>query len=673
MTEPEAHLRILALRAELEDHNHRYYQLAAPIISDSAFDALLRELQALEDAWPQFHDPNSPTRKVGGTITKAFRTVVHRYPMLSLGNTYNESELDEFDARVRKGLGAEDEPVEYCCELKFDGVAIGLTYEAGALVLGVTRGDGTQGDDVTDNVRTIGNVPLKLNAGNYPERFEIRGEVMLTHKAFETLNQEREDLGEPLLANPRNAAAGTLKLQDSAQVAKRKLSCFLYFLYADHQVFETHYESMQAARSWGLPVPAQARLAKGIEEVKGFIAHWDKERHHLPFDIDGIVIKVNSYRQQQVLGFTAKSPRWAIAYKYKAEQARTRLLSVAYQVGRTGAVTPVANLEPVKLAGTVVKRASLHNADIIGELDLHLNDWVLVEKGGEIIPKIMGADKEARSPGAHKIEFITHCPECHTVLQRTEGEAQHFCPNEDGCPPQIKGRLVHFVGRKAMDINSLGEETIDLLYQAGLVRTYADLYDLRMQDLLPLERMAEKSAANILAGIDASRSVPFERVLFALGIRHVGETTARKLARFAGALDALAGMEVAQLLEAEEVGEVIAESVYRFFRSAEHQQTLARLRSAGLKLEMDPAAHQLVSNVLEGKSLVVSGVFAQFSREGIKEEIEKHGGKVVSSVSAKTDYLVAGDKMGPEKLRKAEKLGVAILSEEAFLALIKTP
>jgi DNA ligase (NAD+) len=661
--------RIAELSKEIEEHNYRYYQLAEPIISDFEFDQLLEELIRLEKQFPEFLDANSPSQRVGGGITKEFETVKHRFPMLSLGNTYSKEELEEFDQRVRKGLAVET--VDYVCELKYDGVAIGIRYENGELMQAVTRGDGVQGDDVTTNIRTIRSIPLRLNANNFPDDFEIRGEVLMSRTVFNKINADKEKAGEALLANPRNSAAGTLKMQDSKVVASRKLDCYLYGVLGDSLPFKTHMESLEAARSWGFRVPELTRLAHGLQEVLEFIEHWQLARKSLDFDIDGVVIKVNSYEQQKALGFTAKAPRWAIAYKYKAEQVATKLLSITYQVGRTGAITPVANLEPVQLAGTTVKRASLHNADIIAKLDVREGDFVYVEKGGEIIPKIVGVDVSKRNPDSLPHRYIENCPECGTSLVRGEGEALHYCPNEDGCPPQIKGKLEHFVSRRAMNIDSLGEETIGLLFDKGLVRQIRDLYELHQHrdELLSMERMAEKSVNNLLEGIELSKQVPFERVLFALGIRHVGETTAKKLAHHFQSMTCLLKANEAELADVPEVGAVIARSVSEWISSTQHQELIQYLTDRGLQMQLSEEALSLRSDALAGKTFVVSGVFSR-SRDEIKSLIEQNGGKNVGSVSGKTSYLVAGDNMGPEKRLKAEKLGVPIITESDLLNMI---
>ncbi len=675
MSKKEIEQRIQTLSKEIEEHNHRYYVLDKPTISDFAFDKLLEELIQLEKEHPEFLKADSPSQRVGGAVTKVFKSVKHQYPMLSLSNSYSEEDIRDFDRRVREGLGLGEDlfgnaKVEYVCELKFDGLSIGLTYEKGQLLQAVTRGDGVQGDEVTTNVKTIRSVPLRLS-GNFPDRFEIRGEIFLPRKVFDEINREREDIGESPLANPRNAASGTMKMQDSAVVASRKLDCYLYHLLGENLNYEGHFESLEAAKKWGFKISEHLQLCKGIEEVLDYIHHWEQQRFKLPFDIDGIVIKVNNYKQQRHLGFTAKSPRWAIAYKYKAEQVSTQLLSIVYQVGRTGAITPVANLKPVALGGTTVKRASLHNADIIEKLDVRVGDYVFVEKGGEIIPKIVAVDLNKRQPDALKTHYITHCPECGTELKRSEGEAAHFCPNQNFCPPQVKGRIEHFVSRRAMNIDSLGSETIEQLYEAGLIKSMADLYDLKKEDLLPLDRMAEKSAQNLIDGIEASKAVPFERVLFALGIRHIGETTAKKLAKKFRSLTALMKASREDLLEADEVGEVIAESLLEYFSSEQNRVLLERLIHKGLTFELHESQIKAGSDKLKGLSIVISGVFTKHSRDELKDLIELHGGKNSGSISGKTSFVLAGENMGPEKLKKAQGLGVKLISEEEFEKLIQ--
>lgn len=660
--------RMSFLERELHRHNHLYYVASAPEISDYDFDMLLRELEELERANPMFASPNSPTKRVGGDITKKFPTVVHQFPMLSLSNSYSEGEILEWEQRVKKLVGDE---IQYVCELKYDGVAIGIRYENGQLVQAVTRGDGTQGEDVTANVRTIRSIPLVVQ-GDFPQTFEIRGEIFMPHAAFEQLNAQREKDGEALFANPRNTASGTLKLQDSAVVAKRDLDCFLYGVYSNDSVAEGHFQAVEKAGTWGFKVPQESKrfieIHKTVDGVMDFIHYWDEKRAELPFDIDGVVIKVNNYKHQQNLGFTAKSPRWAVAYKFKAERVQTQLLSVDFQVGRTGAITPVANLNPVSLGGTIVKRASLHNADQIEKYDLHLNDYVYIEKGGEIIPKIVDVNIALRQENAQVVTFIEQCPECHTTLERNEGEAQHFCPNEAGCPPQIKGKMEHFISRKAMNIDGMGSETIELLFANELVKNVADLYDLEYEDLIRLERMADKSVRNILDGIEASKAVPFERVLFALGIRFVGETVAKKLAHALKNLDALLAASFEELVAIEEIGDRIAQSIRAYFSNLENLEMLARLQAAGLRFEVEQK--EAAGDSLAGASIVVSGVFERMSRDELKALIESYGGKNVGSISAKTTYLVAGENMGPAKLEKAQKLGVKILSEQEFYDLL---
>jgi DNA ligase (NAD+) len=669
MNDAAIQTKISELTAALNDHNHRYYVLNQPVISDFQFDQLLHELESLEKMHPHLALQNSPTKRVGGDLTSKFEKASHRYPMLSLSNTYSEEEIIDWENRIKKSI---DEAVEYVLELKYDGVAISLHYANGELQRAVTRGDGEVGEDVTTNVRTIRSIPLSLH-GNYPADFEIRGEIFLPLAEFAALNEEREAAGEETYANPRNTASGTLKNQDSRLVAQRNLDCFLYFVYADQSVSTNHFDSLAQAKSWGFKVPPvdQKYVAKvdGIEGIMEFIHHWADARHQLPFEIDGVVIKVNDYNVQRRLGMTAKSPRWAIAYKFKAAQVRTRLNAITYQVGRTGAITPVANLEPVQLAGTTVKRASLHNADQIAKLDIRVGDFVFVEKGGEIIPKVVAVDPSARQGETQTHTYITHCPECNTALVRQDGEAQHYCPNENGCGPQIRGRMEHFISRKAMNIDGMGPETIEQLWEAGLIENCASLYYLQAADLLPLERMAERSVSKLLDGLEVSKERQFERVLFALGIRHVGETVAKKLARHFGDIDALMQADADALVAVEEIGERIASSVIAFFADAENQAMVMRLRDAGLKFAVERDLSQ-VSDVLEGKSFVVSGVFEQFSRDEIKAKIEAYGGKNTGSISAKTDFVLAGDKMGPAKLKKAEDLGVRIISENEFLAMI---
>jgi DNA ligase (NAD+) len=671
----EAKRRIEELSSELETHNYNYYLKDQPTISDYDFDKMLEELTTIEKLYPELLSPNSPSQRVGGAVTKSFKSVKHKHPMLSLSNSYSVEDMLDFDRKVREGLGLGNADLfatspSYICELKFDGLSIGLTYKNGELTQAVTRGDGVQGDDVTTNVRTIKSIPLKLK-GNYPTEFEIRGEIFLPRSVFNAINQEREEIGEPPLANPRNAASGTMKMQDSSVVASRKLDCFLYHLLGAEIPYKSHYENLQAAKSWGFKISEQSQLLNNIHEVLQFIERWDKERFQLPFDIDGIVIKVNDHQQQLQLGFTAKSPRWAIAYKFKAEQVSTELLSIVYQVGRTGAITPVANLKPVLLGGTMVKRASLHNADIIEKLDVRVGDSVFVEKGGEIIPKIIGVDFSKRKPDAEKTVYISLCPECKTMLQRNDGEANHFCPNETTCPPQVKGKIEHFVSRKAMNIDSLGSETIEQLYNFGLIKNIADLYDLRKDDLLPLERMAEKSANNLLEGIEASKSVPFERVLYAIGIRHVGETTAKKIVKKVKSLNTLMNASRDELLEIDEVGSTIAESIFNFLADEKNRNVLLRLKNVGLQFEQTEEQRQGGSDKLSGLTFVISGVFNKYSRDQLKDLIELNGGKNSSSISKKTSFVLAGANMGPEKLKKTQSVGVKLLSEEEFERMIQ--
>lgn len=662
--------RITFLRNELNHHNHNYYILDQPTISDFEFDKLLTELVFLEAQHPTLFDPQSPSNRVGGAITKKFETVVHKYPMRSLSNSYNQEELADFIERVEKDL---DEQVIFTCELKYDGVAIGITYENGKLTRAVTRGDGTSGDDITANVKTIGSIPLQLQGTGYPNNFEIRGEIFMPLQSFQSLNQLRLEAGLEPFANPRNCASGTLKMQVSAEVAKRNLDSFLYFVLSEAPLADGHFERIAQAGTWGFKVPQPTKnfiaKAHNLQEILAFINHWDEARHNLPFEIDGVVVKINSTEQQEQLGYTAKSPRWAIAYKFQSEQAITQLASVTYQVGRTGAITPVANLRPVLLAGTTVKRASLHNADQIARLNLHEMDWVYVEKGGEIIPKVVGVDLAKRPPTAAAITFLENCPECHAPLVRLEGEAQHFCVNETGCPPQLKGKIAHFISRKALNIDGLGSETIEQLYAARLVKDCADLYDLREADLLPLERFAEKSAQNIVAGIAASKEIPFERVLFGMGIRHVGETVAKKLARHFGSIAALEAADFEALVAVGEIGERIAQSILAFFANPLQVAILDRLKAAGLQMESRRKTTQR-QPILTGKVLVVSGKFEGYERDALKDLIEQLGGKVASSISGKTDYVVAGADMGPAKRQKATALGVQILSEMDFNELI---
>lgn len=659
--------KIEQLRAELHRHNYNYYVLNAPEISDKEFDDMMRALQDLEKEYPEYRDENSPTMRVGSDLNKNFTQVAHKYPMLSLGNTYSESEVTDFYERVKKAL---NEDFEICCELKYDGTSISLTYEDGKLVRAVTRGDGEKGDDVTDNVKTIRTIPLVLH-GNYPQSFEIRGEILMPWVVFEELNREKEAREEALFANPRNAASGTLKLQNSAIVASRKLDAYLYYLLGEDLPGDGHYENLQMAAGWGFKISEYMRKARSLDEVFEYIRYWDTERKNLPVATDGIVLKVNSLQQQRNLGFTAKSPRWAIAYKFQAERALTRLNKVTYQVGRTGAVTPVANLDPVQLSGTIVKRASLHNADIIEGLDLHIGDMVYVEKGGEIIPKITGVDKEARGMLlGEKVRFISHCPECGSKLIRYEGEAAHYCPNETACPPQIKGKIEHFISRRAMDIDGLGPETVDMFYQRGLIKNAADLYLLQADDIKNLERMGDKSAENIIKGIEASKQVPFERVLFALGIRFVGETVAKKIARSFNNIEELENADFEKLVNIDEIGEKIAQSILAYFSNPANRALVERLKGSGLQLYRTEEDLEAYTDKLAGQSIVISGVFARHSRDEYKELIEKNGGKNVGSISSKTSFILAGENMGPAKLEKARKLGVKIINEEEFLSMI---
>ena len=655
---------IKSLREELNQHNYNYYVLDKPTISDFEFDQKLKQLQDLEAHHPEFFDENSPTQRVGGMITKNFETVKHEYRMYSLDNSYSIEDLQDWETRIQKVLG--DVPLEYTCELKYDGASISISYENGRLVRAVTRGDGFQGDDVTNNIKTIKAVPIHLK-GDYPEKFDIRGEIILPFAGFEKMNQELIEIGETPYSNPRNTASGSLKLQDSAEVAKRPLDCLLYFVIGNNLPFKTQFEGLQKARDWGFKVPTQSKLAKNLSEVFEYINYWDKHRHDLPYETDGVVIKVNNLQHQDELGYTAKSPRWAMAYKFKAEQVTTKLNSISYQVGRTGAITPVANLEPVQLAGTIVKRASLHNADQIEKLDIRIGDEVYVEKGGEIIPKIIAVAK--RGDQTEPTKYITHCPECQTELVRSEGEANHFCPNFYGCPPQIIGRIQHFITRKAMDIDGLGGETVALLFNAGLITNYADLYELKKEQIIPLERMAEKSAENLINGIEKSKNIPFERVLYALGIRYVGETVAKKLAKHYKSIDAIAQASMMDLILVDEIGDKIAQSVVQFFENQENIRIIDRLKSYGVQLESG-ADDVLLSEKLKGKTFVVSGVFEIYSRDELKKAIEDNGGKVGSSISSKTDYVIAGDNMGPSKLEKANQLKIAIITELDFKKMI---
>ena len=662
--------RIEQLRQELHEHNHRYYVLNQPTIDDQEFDRLMRELQDLEAKHPELYDPNSPTQRVGSDLNQEFRQVAHKYPMLSLANTYSEQEVAEWYESVKKGLGGDD--FDVCCEMKYDGLSISLTYENGRLIRAVTRGDGVHGDDVTENVKTIRSIPLVLTGNAYPQEFEIRGEILMPWVVFERLNAEREAAEEPLFANPRNAASGTLKSQKSELVASRQLDAYLYYLLGEELPSDGHYENLQTAASWGFKISQGMRKVKTLQEIYDFIRYWDTERKNLPVATDGIVLKVNSQRQQRALGFTAKSPRWAIAYKFKAERACTRLNEVTYQVGRTGAVTPVANMDPVQLAGTTVKRATLNNEDFIRSFDLHIGDYVYVEKGGEIIPKIVGVDLDQRPIIAQPVQFITHCPECGAKLVRYEGEAAHYCPNDAGCPPQIKGRIEHFISRKAMNIMSLGPETVDEYWSRGLIHNVADLYDLNVAQITGGNKNRRLSAENVVNGIKHSTQVPFERVVFALGIRFVGETSARLLARHFKTMDALMNASMEELQEVEGIGEVIAKSVQSYFRHPQNMEIINRLRQYGVQMSLSEEQIQGATDKLAGKSIVISGVFAKHSRDEYKMMIEQHGGKNVGSISGKTSFILAGENMGPSKLQKAEKLGIPIVSEEEFLQMIES-
>ncbi|WCM41987.1 NAD-dependent DNA ligase LigA [Flavobacterium sp. CBA20B-1] len=656
--------QISLLREELNEHNYNYYVLDQPVISDLEFDQKLKKLQELEQLYPEFFDEDSPTQRVGGAVTKNFPTIVHENRMYSLENSYSKEDLIDWENRIQRVLG--NVPVEYVCELKYDGASISITYENGRLVRAVTRGDGFQGDDVTNNIKTIKSVPLKLK-GDFPEKFDIRGEIVLPLAGFEKMNMELIDIGETPYSNPRNTASGSLKLQDSAEVAKRPLECLLYNIVGANNFFNTHAHSLEAARSYGFKVPNHSKLVKDLDEVFDFISYWDTHRHDLPYETDGVVIKVNDLFQQEELGYTAKNPRWAIAYKFKAEQASTVLEVISYQVGRTGAITPVANLQPVQLAGTIVKRASLHNADQIEKLDVREGDTVFVEKGGEIIPKIVGVDFNQRQPDSQPTEYITHCPECHTELVRKPGEAQHYCPNFYECPPQIIGRIEHFISRKAMNIDGLGGETVALLYKNGLVKNYADLYELTKEQIVPLERMADKSADNLLNGIQESKKIPFERVLFALGIRFVGETVAKKLAKHYKSIDALMQADYEALVHVDEIGDKIALSIRSFFKNESNLELINRLKNYGLQFVVETKENTQVSTKFEGMTMVVSGKFETFSRDEIKQKIEDYGGKNGSSITGKTSIVVAGADMGPAKLEKATKLGIPIWTEEEFI------
>ncbi|MGZ4034492.1 MAG: NAD-dependent DNA ligase LigA [Bacteroidia bacterium] len=675
----EIQKKIENLSKKLEEHNYNYYILSNPTISDFEFDKMLEELIKLETEHPEYLLADSPSQRVGGQITKEFKTVKHKYPMLSLGNTYNEEDVRDFDERIKKN-GLSD--FEYVCELKYDGVSISLTYVDGKLAQAVTRGDGEKGDDVTANVKTINSIPLKLRGNNFPKEFEIRGEIFMPKTEFLRINEEirkqlteegydEEEIFEKQLKNPRNATSGTLKQQDSKAVAERKLDCYLYSILGDDLPFKSHYDSLIEAKKWGFKVSADMEKCSSVEEVLKYLEKWNTKRHDLNVETDGVVIKVNSYEQQKFIGFTAKSPRWAIAYKFKAARVSTILESISYQVGRTGAITPVANLKPVLLAGTTVKRASLHNADIIEKLDVRIGDTVFVEKGGEIIPKIISVDESKRPPHSQKVRYITHCPECNAELIRSEDEANHYCPNELGCPPQVKGKMEHFVSRRAMDIDSLGSETIAQLYDAGLLKTIADIYELKKEDLLKIDRMAEKSANNLLAGIEASKNIPFERVLFAIGIRHIGETTAKKLAFYFKNIDSLKKATLEQLLEVGDIGEKTAQTIIDYFSDKRCLEIIEKLRAAGLQFELSEEQLTNTSEKLKDLSFVVSGVFTRFSRDEIKKTIEQNGGKNVGSISGKTNFVLAGENMGPEKLKKAEKLGVKIISEDEFIKMLE--
>jgi len=660
--------QIQNLRKELNEHNYNYYVLDNPTISDYEFDQKLKELQLLENQHPEYYDANSPSVRVGGEITKNFPTVTHEFRMYSLDNSYSKEELEEWEKRILKNLGENN--VSFVCELKYDGASIDLTYEKGILVQALTRGDGIQGDNITTNVKTIKSIPLVLKGNDFPERFHIRGEIIILKEGFEKMNAERIAEGEDPFMNPRNTASGSLKLQDSSEVAKRPLDCLLYYLVGDSLPISTQFEGLEKAREWGFKVPSQSQVCHNTQEVMDFINYWDKHRHELPYETDGVVIKVNNLQQQQELGYTAKSPRWAIAYKFKAEQVTTKLSSISYQVGRTGAITPVANLEPVLLAGTVVRRASLHNADQITKLDLHIGDSVFVEKGGEIIPKIVGVNIDERLENSVPVSYITHCPECETKLIRNEGEAQHYCPNSYGCPPQITGKIQHFISRKAMDIEGIGQETVELMFRSGLIKNYADLYELQLNEISKLERMGERSAENIIIGVNKSKQVPFERVLFALGIRFVGETVAKKLARTFLSIDNLQKATFEELLQIDEIGERIAQSVIEFFADEQNQKIIERLKSYGLQTQIIRNEDEH-SDKLKGITFVVSGVFEKFSREQLKNMMENNGAKVASSISSKTNYIVAGENMGPSKLEKAQKLNIPIISELDFEKMLE--
>ena len=658
---------IQKLRDDLNQHNYKYYVLDTPSISDYEFDLKLKELQDLENKHPEYFDESSPTQRVGGTITKSFKTIPHEYRMYSLDNSYSKEDLMEWEKRIQKVLGAV--PLEYTCELKYDGASISITYENGKLKRAVTRGDGFQGDDVTNNIKTIKAIPLQLE-GNFPEKFDVRGEIILPFAGFEKMNQDLIEIGETPYSNPRNTASGSLKLQDSAEVAKRPLDCLLYFLIGNNLPFTTQFDGLESGRKWGFKVPKEAKLALSLEEVFQYIDYWDMHRHELPYETDGVVVKVNQFQYQDELGYTAKSPRWAMAYKFKSEQVSTQLNSISYQVGRTGAITPVANLEPVQLAGTIVKRASLYNADQIEKLDIRVGDTVFVEKGGEIIPKIIAVDLSKRPEHSTPTIYISHCPECQTELVKNEGEVNHYCPNFYGCSPQIIGRIQHYISRKAMDIEGLGGETVALLFYNGLVHNYADLYELTVEQILPLERMAKKSADNLVKGVEESKNIPFERVLYALGIRYVGETVAKKLAKYYKNIEALSQSTLMELVLVDEIGEKIAKSVLEFFENEENRKIIERLKNHGIQFEILENINPNATDKFAGKIFVVSGVFEQFSRDDLKKAIEDNGGKVGSSISAKTSYVIAGDNMGPAKFEKAGKLNIPIISESDFIKLI---
>ncbi len=660
--------RMDELRETIDDHNYKYYVLSQPVISDFEYDNLLNELIKLENEHPEFADPNSPTQRIGSDLNVEFEQKEHKYPMLSLSNTYSEEEVLEFDKRMKKTIG---EDFEYVCELKYDGASVSLTYKNGILTQALTRGDGVRGDDITSNIKTIRSIPLRLKNNQYPELFEIRGEVFMTREGFKKLNEDRVRKGEPPFANPRNSTSGTLKIQNASIVAKRPLDCYLYYMLGEELPSDSHYNNLQKARQWGFKVPGDLTLCENIQQVLGFIHKWDKKRKDLPFEIDGIVVKIDSLHLQRQLGLTAKSPRWAIAFKFKAEQVRTRLLSIDYQVGRTGAITPVANLDPVLLAGTTVKRASLHNADQIALHDVRINDYVYVEKGGEIIPKVVGVDKDSRETGSKQIEYITSCPACGAALIRKTGEAKHFCPNETGCPPQIKGKIEHFVSRRAMDIN-IATATIEQLYNHNMIQDYGDLYYLRKEDVLNLERFAEKSAENLISSIDKSKHVPFHRLLYALGIRFVGETVAKTLAGSLKTIDNIARSTKEKLVDIEDVGETIADSVNDFFSNDKNLRILNKLKKAGVNMAEEGEPDKTLSQKLSGKSIVISGIFEKHTRDELKAMIEAHGGKNVSSISSKTDFIVGGKNMGPSKLEKAEKLKIRILNEDEFLDVLES-